>query len=326
MSGFDRNAEPCLPLEPCPARSYCVTPEASRRSQNQRRKRVAGQSLGIAVLGALLWVSFRPDPVPVDLYTVISGPMQVTINVDGQTRVRELYKIAAPTIGVARRSPGAVGDPVIGGETVVAHADPLAPGLLDIRTRLQVDALVSEAEAPLHVEETDLRRAAEEQTHARAQFNRAYTFVERGANSITQLEDATQRLVVADAKVDVASARIDMAHGALDRARAALIEPDMTETDDPACCVPLLAPTDGATLAVDVVSAQLVTAGARLATIGDPQNLEIIADLLSSDAVRLAPGARTIVERWGGDAPLVAQLRRIEPKARTDISALGIEE
>lgn len=278
--------------------------------------------IGIAAFGVLLWVSFRPDPVPVDLHTVISGPMQVTIDVDGQTRVRELYEIAAPIVGVARRSPVAVGDPVIGGETVVAFVDPVAPGLLDIRSRLQA----SEAEAALHVAETDLRRAVEEQTHASAQFDRARTLVERGVSSITQLEDASQRLAVADATVEAASARIDMARGALDRVRAALIEPDMTETDDSACCVPLLAPADGVVLAVDVISARPVTAGTRLATIGDPRNLEIVADLLSSDAVRLAPGARAIVERWGGDTPLAAQLRRIEPKARTDISALGIEE
>lgn len=282
--------------------------------------------IGITALGSLLWVSFRPDPVPVDLYTVTSGPLQVTIDVDGQTRVRELYEIAAPITGVVRRSPVAVGDPVIGGETVVAIVDPVAPGLLDIRSRLQADAQVSEAEAALHVAETELRRAAEEQTHAHSQFERARTLVERGVSSITQLEDATQRLAVADATVEAASARIDMARGALDRARAALIEPDGTDTDDGACCVPLLAPADGVVLAVDVISARPVSAGTRLATIGDPRDLEIVADLLSSDAVRLAPGARAIVERWGGAAPLAAQLRRIEPKARTDISALGIEE
>lgn len=281
---------------------------------------------GIVVLGALLWFSFRPDPVPVDLYTVTSGPLQVTVDADGQTRVRDLYEMAAPITGVARRSPVAVGDPVIGGETVVAFVEPVAPGLLDIRSRLQADAQVSEAEAALHVAETDLRRVAEEQTHATAQFDRTRSLVERGVSSITQLEDARQRLAMADATVEAASARIDMARGALDRARAALIEPDMADTDDGACCVPLLAPVDGVVLAVDVISARPVTAGTRLATIGDPRDLEIVADLLSSDAVRLAPGARAVVERWGGDAPLSAQLRRIEPKARTDISALGIEE
>ncbi|WP_372837045.1 efflux RND transporter periplasmic adaptor subunit, partial [Puniceibacterium confluentis] len=267
-----------------------------------------------------------PDPVPVDLHTVSSGPLQVSIDIDGRTRVRELYEIAAPIAGVARRSPVAVGDPVIGGETVVAIVDPVAPGLLDVRSRLQADAQVSEAEAALHVAETDLRRAVEERTHAQSRFDRARTLVERGVSSISQLEDATQRLAVADATVEAAHARIDMARGALERARAELIEPDMTETGNGACCVPLLAPADGVVLSVDVISARPVTAGTRLATVGDLRDLEIVAELLSSEAVRLAPGARAIVERWGGDAPLAAQLRRIEPKARTAVSALGIEE
>jgi HlyD family secretion protein len=83
---------------------------------------------------------------------------------------------------------------------------------------------------------------------------------------------------------------------------------------------------DGRVLSVPVVSERPVLPGATLATIGAPGDLEIVADLLSSDAVRLAPGAPAIVERWGGPEPLEARLVRIEPSARTKVSALGIEE
>jgi HlyD family secretion protein len=282
--------------------------------------------IGIACLGALLWVSFRPDPVPVDLQTVRAGPMQVTIDVDGKTRVRDIYEIASPIAGLTRRSPVSVGDPVVGGETVVAVVDPVSPGLLDARSRLQADAQVSEAEAALHVAETDLRRAREIQTHAQSRFDRTRQLVDRGVISVTQLEDAAQALAVADATVEAASARIDMARGALDRAEAALVEPGTSDLAEGACCVPLLAPVDGVVLGVDVISARPVSAGTRLATVGDPRDIEIVADVLSSDAVRLAPGAQALVERWGGDAPLMARLRQIEPTARTDVSALGIEE
>ncbi|MEH6645978.1 efflux RND transporter periplasmic adaptor subunit [Sulfitobacter sp.] len=282
--------------------------------------------IGIAFIGAALWVSFRSDPVPVDLHTVTSGPMRVTIDVDGKTRVRDAYEIASPIAGLTRRSPVSVGDTVIGGQTVVAVVDPVSPGLLDTRSRLQADAQISEAEAAMHVAQTDLRRAQQEQAHAQSQFERAHTLVQRGFSTITQLEDATQRLAVADATVEAASARIDMARGALNRAEAALVEHGVPDGADDACCVPLLAPADGVVLEIDVVSARPVSAGTRLATVGDPGDIEIVADLLSSDAVGLSPGALAIVERWGGDAPLMAQLRRIEPKARTDVSALGIEE
>ena len=290
------------------------------------RRNVLISAILVACVGGLLWVTFRPDPVPVDLSVVTSGPLQVTIDVDGRTRVRDLYEIAAPIAGMARRSPVAVGDRVVRDETVVAVVAPVAPGLLDARSRLQADAQVSEAQAALHVAETDLRRAQEERAHLQSQFDRSRTLVDRGVASMTQLEDASQSLAVANAAVDAAEARIDMARGALERAEAALLEPGPTATSDTSCCVSILAPADGVVLGVDVISARPVAAGTRLATVGDPSQLEIVADLLSSDAVRLSPGAPATVERWGGPLPLAAQLRRIEPKARTSVSALGIEE
>lgn len=283
-------------------------------------------AIGLAGVAALVWVGFRTDPVPVDLFAVTSGPMQVTVDVAGKTRVRNIYEIAAPIAGRARRSPVAVGDPVVAGETVVAVVEPVAPGLLDARSRLQADAQVNEATAALHVAETDLRRAQEELIHATSQLDRTRTLVERGVSSVTMLEDAAQRHAVAGATVDAAQARIDMARGALESAQAALIEPFSDAADAESCCVPLLAPVDGVVLNVDVISARPVMAGTRLVTIGNPQDLEIVADLLSLDAVGLHPGALAQVERWGGDMSLQAQLRRIAPTARTDVSALGIEE
>lgn len=289
-------------------------------------KTVLVSLIGFAGLAGLLWVSFSPDPVPVDDSPVILAPMQVTIDVDGRTRVREVYEIAAPLTGLARRAPVSVGDAVVAGDTVVAIVEPLASGLLDTRSRLQATALVSEAEAALQVAETELRLAQEERGHAKTQFDRAQTLVARGVSSLVVLEDATQALAWADAKVDAAAARIDMARSELNRAQAALVTPLAPGVEEDKCCVELLAPVDGVVLGVDVVSERPVTAGARMATIGDPADLEIVADLLSSDAVRLAPGAEALVERWGGDTALTARLRRIEPKARTDVSALGIEE
>lgn len=88
----------------------------------------------------------------------------------------------------------------------------------------------------------------------------------------------------------------------------------------------LRAPVTGTVLSVNVVSESPVTAGTVLVSIGQPDDLEIIADLLSTDAVRLAPEATASVERWGGPDPLAARLKSIEPSAHTKVSALGIEE
>jgi len=282
--------------------------------------------LGGGLLAGLLWLTFRTEPVLVDLQEVALGPMQVTVDVDGKTRIRDIYEVSAPIAGLARRSPVSVGDTVVAGETVVAFVDPVAPSLLDTRSRLQADAAVSEAEAGLLVAQTDLARAQEQLRSAQSQFDRTQTLVSRGVVSVTQLEDANERLAIANAAEAAALARISMAQSSVERAQAELIEPGNERDRDGACCVPLYAPANGRVLAIDQISARPVNAGTRLVTIGDPSNLEIVADILSVDAVRLDVGARAIVDRWGGSAPLEAQLIRIEPAARTEVSALGIEE
>lgn len=280
--------------------------------------------LGAGVVGGLLFVSFRPEPIPVDLHTVAKGTLTVTVDVDGETRVRDVFEVAAPIAGLARRSPVEVGDPVTAGETIVAEVEPVAPALLDARSRLQAEAAVREAEAALAVAQTDHARATEEHAYARAQYDRTSALVERGAATITRLEDAHQLLAVSEAALDAANARIAQAGSGLDRARAMLVDAT-DETGVDTCCSVILAPTDGVVLSVDTISERPVLAGTRLLTVGDPRRLEIVADILSSDAVRLPGGTHASVERWGGP-PLDARLQRVEPAARTKVSALGIEE
>lgn len=281
---------------------------------------------GAALIGGLAYVAFREDPVPVDLVEVTSGPMRVTIDADGKTRIREIYEVASPIAGTARRAPVEVGDAVVQGETVVARVDPVSPSLLDARTRAQAEAAVAEAQAALDVARSELLRAEEEEVFARQQFERTQTLVERGVSSVTQLETVTQQLAVAEAAVGAARSRVAMNAGALERAQAALVGPESGDVAEGECCVVLSAPADGVVLSIATISEHPVQAGAPLLTVGDPQNLEIVADLLSSDAVRIGPGTRAVVERWGGPDPLEAVLRRIEPAAETRVSSLGIEE
>lgn len=283
-------------------------------------------ALGLTLVATLLFVSFRPDPVPVDLYTVDRGPLQITIDADGRTQIKEIYDVASPITGTALRSPVSVGDRVTAGETVVAIVEPIAPSLLDSRSRSQAEAAVKEAEASVSVAETDLRKALEDQSFAQTQLARVKTLADRGVASSTQLDDARQAAAIATAATDAARARIDLAQGTLTRVKAALIEPEANQPVDLNCCVQLIAPADGVVLSVPVISERPVTAGMPLLSIGDPADLELVGDLLSSDAVRLDVGASAIVERWGGDSPLAAQLARVEPAARTKMSALGIEE
>ncbi len=280
--------------------------------------------IGAAVVGGLIYVTVRPEPVPVDLHQVARQDFQITVDVDGVTRVADVFEVSAPISGSTRRTPVEVGDPVDEGKTVLALVEPASPALLDTRTRLQAEAGVREAEANLNVAQTDMTRATEDQSYANSQYNRVEQLVERGVASITQLEDAHQQLAIADAALDAAEARITQAESGLQRAEAALVQVS-SDTTETTCCVQITSPATGVVLEIDVVSARTVTAGTTLLSVGDPANIELVADLLSSDAVRLPDGARAEVERWGGPT-LEAQLLRIEPAARTEVSALGIEE
>lgn len=283
-------------------------------------------SAGALLIAGLLFVSFRTDPVPVDLHVVTRGPMQVTIDADGQTRIRDLYEISSPISGSAKRSPVKVGDRVIKGETVVAIVEPAAPALLDARTRLQAQASLREAQAAVHVAETGLVRALEEYNLAQTNFDRMQTLVDRKVASLTQLENAAQNRALTLAGVAAAEAQIDMAKSTLERAEVTLMMPNQQNAENAQCCISLLSPADGVLLSISSISERPVAAGALLVTVGDPQDLELEVDLLSADAVRLNDGAVARVERWGGPQPLSATLDRIEPVAATKVSALGIEE
>lgn len=290
-------------------------------------RRALPLAIGAALIGGLLFTVLRETPVAVDLHEVTAAPIMVTIDADGRTRIEELYEVAAPIAGTALRAPVAVGDRVRAGQTVVARVEPIRPSLLDARSRAQAEAAVAEAEAALDVARADLTRAQEEAEFAAAQLERTRTLLDRGVATLTQLETVTQRAGIAEAARTAATSRVAQAEGTLDRARAALVGPD---TEDGAagasCCIELVAPADGVILSIAQISEHPVQAGAPLVSLGDPARLEIVADLLSSDAVGLAPGTRAIVERWGGPEPLEAVLQRIEPAAETRISALGIEE
>ncbi len=159
------------------------------------------RTIGLLGLGAMLmlglgYVAFQDDPVPGDLHIVALGTLEVTINADGVTRIKDIYNVASPTTGTALRSPVDVGDQVIAHETVIAIVRPATPALLDSRTMLQAQASVQEAEAALNVAETDLAQAVEEHALARTHFLRTETLVARDVASLTQLEDAARRLAL----------------------------------------------------------------------------------------------------------------------------------
>ena len=283
-------------------------------------------SLGIAIAAGLIFVAVREEPVPVDLHEVAAGPMRITVDAEGKTQIRDLFEVSSPITGTTQRAPVRVGDRVIGGETVVAIVRPATPSLLDARSRVQAEAAVREAEAALHLAQTELNRTLEDERLANSNFDRTSALAERGVTTTARLEDAEQKLAAARASVEAARAGIDVANSVLERSRAALFDPATAAQADGACCVEIRAPADGLVLSIVAVSERPVLAGAPLLSIGDPRNIDLVANLLTSDAVRLAPGALAEVTRWGGERVLSAMLHHVEPAGQTRISALGIEE
>ncbi|MGH1415244.1 MAG: efflux RND transporter periplasmic adaptor subunit [Pelagimonas sp.] len=281
-------------------------------------------ALGLAIVAGLVSTAFGDDPVAVDMARLTRGDLSVTVNAEGKTRIRDIYEVSAPISGTVQRLPVAVGDVVVAGETMVAQVEPATAPLLDARSRAQAEAALHEAEASVEYAKAEQARTQAAETYAQAQMDRAEALAKSGTASLTHLEDAAQRLALAQAVHASAKARLSMSEAAVERAKAALAEPELHRGNGK-CCLPILSPADGVVVAINGSSERPVQAGAPLLSVGDPRDLELVVDLLSSEATRLVAGAPASVERWGG-AALDAELKLIEPAARTVVSALGIEE
>jgi HlyD family secretion protein len=265
----------------------------------QTRRLLFWLPFAVAGIAGLAWL-LRPQPVPVDLVTIGSGPIQVTVSDEGQTRVKDVFVVSAPLPGLMQRITLKAGDEVVAQKTVVARIAPNDPNFLDARSEQEARAA--------------LRRAEAERDFAAAELERFQRLAASGVISANDLDAARRRAQTTTAAVEEARARLT-APASTKRRRG----PDCD-------CVDVYSPVSGRVLRVLQESEAVVAPGAALIEIGDPENLEVFVDLLSTDAVRVEPGQRVLVEAWGGGPPLSGRVRRIEPFGFTKISALGIEE
>ncbi len=280
----------------------------------------------VAIVAGVVY-ALVPKPVPIDLATVERGVIEVTVDEEGVARIRDVYNVSAPVGGQLDRFPLEVGDAVTRGETVVAEIRPTAPAFLDLRSRRELEAAAGASSAAVHLAEAEVSRAKAHLRLAESDLARAERLSESRTISERALDEARSNAETARAQVAQAEATLTLRINELASAQARLIQPGGEDNvGETACCVLVRAPVEGVVLKVHAESAQVVAAGALIAEIGDPQDMEIAVDLLSTDAVRVAPGAAAIVEGWGGAAALSAEVRRIEPSAFTKVSALGIEE
>ena len=283
-----------------------------------RRRYLLWAATGVAA-GIIGWLAIREKPLEVDTAVVGRGALQVTVDAEGKTRVRDRYIITAPVTGTLQRIDVPEGTHVRKGDVVAQ----LAPLPLDPQATRQAEARVLGARSLLRDAETRVRQARATLEQDRRMAERTQRLVRAGALADRDLEDAALTVRLREEDLSSAEARVRAAAADVDQAQAALIA---IGVGTPGTVVRVRAPADGCILRVPERSARVVTAGVPILELGDPTALELVVDVLSTDASRIRPGAVAVVDNWGEGENLTGHVRTIEPAAFTRVSALGVEE
>ena len=278
--------------------------------------------VALLVVAALVY-ALQPQPLQADFITIGSGPLRVTLDEEGETRVRDRFMVSAPLAGRVLRIELEPGDPVTANETVLATFLPVDPTLLDARTRAEIEARVRASESAVGRAEVERERADTELEFAESDLERyqhldANALISKEQLDAFQLRARTAAETLRSAEFAVSNARYE-----LEVAQASLLQ---ARSGGDGQTITLRSPIDGVVLQRLHESEATVPVGEPLMEIADPAQLEIVSDFLSTDAVRIKPGQPVLIEQWGGDRALAGRVRRVEPYGFTKISALGVEE
>lgn len=289
-------------------------PSVFRHVRNPRL--LAGAGLVLVLLAVALW----PERLPADVATAVRGPMQVTIDEEGETRVRERFVVSAPVAGRVLRVDLEAGDPVARG-AVLATFLPADPALLDARARAEARESVAVAESALG--------------RARAEVRRAQAALVLARSEVVRHRELARQQIVAGSLLEAKEAELRVTEQALRAAEFAAAGAAHERTMAQARLAPparaggaitIASPVAGVVLRRLRESEAVVAAGEPLLEVGDPRDLEIVSDLLSTDAVKVRPGSPVLVEQWGGEGTIRGRVRRVEPSGFMKLSALGVEE
>ena len=304
-------------LAPSLAPSSAASSKASavRRTPTVRRVVAAAVVLlALAGVGAAL----RPDAIVVETATALHAPMQATVDAEGRTRVRDRYVVAAPVSGRLERVPLQEGDLVRAGDVVAR----IGPAPLDEPSARQARARLDAARALLREAATRVRTAEAASAQAGRDAGRARRLHEAGALAPRALEEAELQAAARADELAAARAHAAAAEAEVAQATAAL----MHVGGGGEGVVPVRAPAAGRVLRLAGRSERVIAPGATIAEIGDTRGLEVVVDVLSSDAALVRPGMPVRLEGWGGEEAVHGRVRLVEPAATTRISALGVEE
>jgi HlyD family secretion protein len=290
----------------------------------------------VAAAGIGITVGMRPQPVAVEAVVIAVGPLRVTVEEEGKTRLRSRYVITAPVTGYMGRIGLKAGDAVKAGSTVT-WLEPPRPAVLDARMRDQGRARVAAAEAGLAVAESRVETQKENLKALRAEleyWQKQRTREEKLARSgdvaaariertVADLQRAEAAMLAGERQMRTANEEVAAARAEVVSARSSLRGSSEGATGER---IPIQAPAGGRVIRVIRESEGAVTMGEVLLEIGDARGIEIAVEVLSADAVKIRPGTKVLLERWGGTTTLEARVRVVEPGGFTKISALGVEE
>jgi len=272
----------------------------------------------LAASAALAALLFRPEPLRVDTGQVQKGAMQVTVDEQGETRAHDRFVVTAPVAGKLARIELHDGDAVQKNQVVIR----IAPLPLSVQERSEQTARIVAAKSLQREAEELVRHAQEDLDQARRESKRVERMVKDGFMSGQAAEQA--RNAESTIANDLAAARF--------RAKSAAAEVTLAESGliavegGKGALFEVRSPVAGHILRIADQSERVVAAGTPLMSVGDMSKLEIVIELLSSEAVKVKPGMLVILDGWGGNQQLKAKVRRVEPYAFTKMSALGIEE
>ncbi len=275
--------------------------------------------LGLIAFG--LW----PQPQPVETAAVTRGPLIVTVEEEGVTQVRHRFVVSSPVSGQLRRIDLKPGATVVAGETVVAVLEPARADILDASSQAQAEARVRGAQSQVAQAEAQRERAAAAFELARTDAARQRALARDKLVSAQTLDVAENRELTAAQEDRASTFALQVARYELERAEAVLQRAQPGTSAD-STLLKIFSPVSGRVLRVWQESSRVVTGGMALLEVGDPTDLEVRIEVLSRDGVAIQPGATVWLDQWGGDTPLEARVRWVEPAAFTKVSALGVEE
>jgi len=285
-----------------------------------RKKYLLLGATAVVAAGLLAW-AFSPRPVPVETATIVNGRYEQAIEEDGRTRLKDRYTVSAPVAARVLRISLREGDRVAAGDTVAVLL-PAMSAMVDARSTREATERHHAAKANVTRAAARVARAQLGAEEAQLELHRVEKLAREGFLSASRLDSARLALSGARREVDAARAERDAAGHDEAQAAAALLPANGAQAGKP---LNVKSPVPGVVLKVSQASEGTVPAGTVLLDVGDPAHMEVIAELLTTDAVQAQPGRRAVVERWGGP-PVEGRVRRVEPAAFTKVSALGIEE